>query len=293
MRELSFVTPTDPWWKRTLIAAIEDMSGRRKILPFYKRWQREYVGRSERMMGDGLALIDVRLAIRSDGPWPPKLPDTTGLVLIANHPFGIGDGVAALSLAEQLGRPFRVLINSDLLRVPEVRPYALPIDFSESREAVEMNLRSRAEARRLLKEGTTIVVFPAGGVATAANPFGKAEELPWKTFTARLVQLAEASVLPVYFEGQNSALFHLVSRLSLTLRLSLLVSEFRYMPGSTFNVHVGRVTPFHEIPHNANRMALTRELYLMVRRLSPDAAGKSDEELKPTPPDKRPNYPWD
>jgi hypothetical protein len=31
----------------------------------------------------------------------------------------------------------------------------------------------------------------------------------------------------------------------------------------------------------------------MVRRLDPDAAGKSDEELEPTPIDQRPAYPWD
>lgn len=293
MRDLSYVTPNDPAWKRWLIATIEDISGRRKILPYYQKWRRDYVGKSPTMMGDGLDLINVQRQVHSKTPWPPQVPDGLPLVMIANHPFGIGDGVTALSLAEQLGRPFRVLINRDLLRVPEARPYALPIDFSESREAVEINLRSRAEARRLLKEGVTIIIFPAGGVATAANPLGKAEELPWKTFAARLVQLAEASVLPVFFEGQNSMLFHAVSRLSLTLRLSLLVSEFRHMPGSTFNIHVGAVTPFSELPNRANRMELTRELYLMVRRLDPDALAKTDEELEPTPLDKRPNYPWD
>lgn len=293
MRELSYVTPTDPAWKRWLVAAIEDLSGRRKILPYYLQWRRDYVGKSPTMMRDGLGLIDVDLRIHSSASWPPKIPQGLPLVMIANHPYGIGDGVAALSLAEELGRPFRVLINNDLMRIPEVHPYALPIDFSETRDAIEMNLRSRAEARRLLKEGVTIIVFPAGGVATAFNPFGKAEELPWKTFTARLVQMAEASVLPVFFEGQNSVLFHAVSRLSLTLRLSLLVSEFRYMPGSTFNVHVGRVTPFTSLPNRANRMELTKELYLMVRRLDPEAAGKSDEDLQPTPLGERPAYPWD
>ncbi len=34
-----------------------------------------------------------------------------------------------------------------------------------------MNMKSRHEAVRLLKEGTTIVIFPAGGVATAKKGF--------------------------------------------------------------------------------------------------------------------------
>lgn len=294
MRDLSYVSSSQPAWMRWTIAAIEDLSGRRHYLPLYRRWQTEIVGKSQRIMSDCLDLIEVDLRVEAQEPWPPKIPNGMPLVMIANHPFGIGDGMVALALAEQLGRPYRMLINNDLLKIPEIRPYSLPIDFSETREATEMNLRSRAEARRLLKEGVTIIVFPAGGVATAApNPFGAALELPWKTFTARLIQLAEAAVLPVFFEGQNSALFHAVSRISLTMRLSLLVSEFRHFPHKPCTARVGRVTPFKELRHRDNRKALTDELYVMVQRLRPDAAGLAEEELMPPPSEQRVRFPWD
>ena len=143
-------------------------------------------------------------------------------------------------------------------------------------------------ARRLLREGVTIVVFPAGGVATAEKPFGKAEELPWKAFTARLIQQAQASVLPVYFEGQNSPLFHFISRYSLMLRLSLLVSEFRRFVGATIRVHVGAVVPFAALKARDDRTALTAELYALVHRLALDAIS-----LTPRPAEARRRYPWD
>lgn len=293
MRDLSYVSPNQPAWMRWTIAAIEDLSGRRHYLPLYRRWQTEIVGKSPRIMSDCLDLIEVDLRVESREAWPPKIPDGMPLVMIANHPFGIGDGMVALALAEQLRRPYRVLINNDLLKIPEIRPYSLPIDFSETREATEMNLRSRAEARRLLKEGVTIIVFPAGGVATAPNPFGRAQELPWKTFTARLIQLAEAAVLPVFFEGQNSPLFHAVSRFSLTMRLSLLVSEFRHFPKKPCTARVGAVTPFKEFKHRDDRKALTDELYMMVQRLRPDADRLHDDDLRPLPPERRVRFPWD
>jgi putative hemolysin len=31
----------------------------------------------------------------------------------------------------------------------------------------------------------TIIIFPAGGVATAPKGFGKAQDLPWKMFPAK------------------------------------------------------------------------------------------------------------
>jgi putative hemolysin len=179
------------------------------------------------------------------------------------------------------------------MRVPEIRPVALPIDFSGTPQAIETNVTTRREARRLLRDGITIVVFPGGGVATAEQPFGKAEELPWKSFTARLVQLAQAAVLPVYFEGQNSALFHLVSRYSLSLRLALLVSEFRYCVGAAIRAHVGEVVPFAALEARADRNLLTEDLYARVHQLAPGAAGRSLGELKARPPHLRRQFPWD
>jgi putative hemolysin len=237
-------------------------------------------------------MIGTKLDIEA-AAWPVTVPRETPLVIVANHPFGIGDGIAVLALAEALGRPFRILINSDFMKLPEIRPCALPIDFADSREAIETNLKSRMEARRLLKDGVTIVVFPAGGVATAEQPFGKAEELPWKAFTARLIQQAQAAVLPVYFEGQNSPLFHLISRYSLMLRLSLMVSEFRHFVGATVRVHVGALVPFDALACRADRGALTEELYALVHQLAPDAAARGPALLKPRPSALRRRYPWD
>jgi putative hemolysin len=289
---LTYSSPRDPLWKRWAMRTIEDLSGRRGLLPIYYRWHRDVAGKSPRMMGELLDMVGARIKLNAP-VWPPVVPANVPLVIIANHPFGIGDGIALLALAEQLGRPYRILINADFMRVPEIRPHALPIDFSGTAAAIETNLRTRREARRLLQDGVTIVVFPAGGVATAEQPFGKAEELPWKSFTARLVQLAEAAVLPIYFEGQNSALFHLVSRFSLSLRLALLVSEFRHRVGATINTHVGDVVPFAALEARADRNLLTEELYARVHGLAPGAAGRAPEELKARPAHARRRFPWD
>jgi putative hemolysin len=294
---LTYASPRDPRWKRWAMRAIENLSGRRRLLPIYYKWRTEIAGKSPRMMNDLLDMIGTRLDINAGSPgantWPVSMPFDVPLVIVANHPFGIGDGIAILALAELLDRPYRILVNSDFLKLPEIRHAALPIDFSASREAINTNLASRKAARRLLREGVTIVVFPAGGVATADDATGKAEELPWKAFTARLIQQAEAAVLPVYFEGQNSLLFHLVSRYSLTIRLALMVSELRYFVGATVNVHVGAVVPFADLASKTDRQALTMELYARVHQLAPGARHLPLDRLRPRPPEARRRYPWD
>lgn len=266
-KELSYANDRDPRLKRWLIRSIEGLSGRDRYVRVYDSWRNDIIGKRDHVFGKMLDLIDVEVDVK--GNWPLEAVPDEPIVIVANHPFGIGDGIAVLALAEQLGRPFKVLIHNDLLKVPEMEPYSLPISFEETREAMAMNMKSRHEAVRLLKEGTTIIVFPAGGVATARKGFGRAEDLPWKMFPAKLIQATNASVLPIYFEGQNGRLFHLASRVSMTLRLSLLIREFHRLSGSTITAHVGKVLTWEALSNGGDRKDLLARLYDAVFSMAP------------------------
>ncbi|MFL0690584.1 MAG: lysophospholipid acyltransferase family protein [Agrobacterium tumefaciens] len=266
-KELSYANERDPKLKRWFIRSIEGLSGRDRFTRLYDIWRNDIVGKTDRVFGKMLDLINVDL--RVEGTWPPEnIPDGP-IVIIANHPFGIGDGIAVLALAEQLGRPFRVLINNELLKVPEMAPYSLPVSFEETKEALAINMQTRHEALRLLKDGVTVVIFPAGGVATARKGFGRAEDLPWKMFPAKLIQAAKANVVPVFFEGQNGRLFHLASKISLTLRVSLLIREFRRLSGSTIRARVGVMIPWEELSTHADRKDLLARLFGAVFSMAP------------------------
>jgi putative hemolysin len=284
--ELSYASAGDPRLKRWFIRSVEGLSGRDRYAAIYDLWRKNIAPTGERIFGQMLELVSIR--VNASGQWPPAtLPDTP-LVIVANHPFGIGDGIGVLSLAEKLGRPFRVMIASELLKIKEMEPYSLPVDFSGTKEAVKNNLAIRHEAVRLLKSGTTIVVFPAGGVATAPKGFGVAEDLPWKIFPARLIQDAKASVVPMHFSGQNGRLFHLVSKpmnlaeregrlakmvgkVSLTLRLSLLVREFARLSGKSIDVSIGRTLSWDELEPLRDRKELLDALKRAVFELAPPA----------------------
>lgn len=258
--ELTYANDGHRRLQRFLIERIESLSGRDRFAALYDVWRRDVAPGGADLFSTMLRMVGIEL--RVDGVWPPaRLPDTP-LVMVANHPFGIADGIAILSLAERLGRPFRVMIHKDLMRISEMEPYALPIDFSETREAIAANLAVRNEALRLLQEGVTIVVFPAGGVATAAKVMGKASDLDWKMFPARLVRDAGASVLPLHFEGQNSRWFHLASRFSMTLRTAMLIPEFTRRAGRPMHVRIGPI--IHAEAFGRDRKAILERMHRAV-----------------------------
>jgi putative hemolysin len=155
-------------------------------------------------------------------------------------------------------------------KAEELNRIILPISFDDTREAQEINLATRKEALAVLAAGGCIGIFPGGTVSTALRPFGRPMDPSWRRFTARLIAKSGASVVPVYFEGHNSRLFQIASHLHQTLRLALLVNEFKTRVGAPVRVVVGRpLDPAALAAHAGDARALMDFLRAETYRLSP------------------------
>ncbi len=243
--KFSYSSPGDPRLKRLVIRFIEKTTGQP-----YLKWLYED-NRANPMPGEtfwaaAVRRLELKLVCNEDAlaQWPKSGP----LVIVANHPFGVLDGLTISHLTAKVRPDFRILTNNVLNRADEIREHLLPIDFDETKEALETNLKSRAVAKAHLQAGGCLIVFPAGGVATAPRFWSnKAVDPEWKNFAAKLIVQGKAPVVPVYFAGQNSRLFQLVSHVSLTLRLSLLFKEVHDRIGSEVFLRIGDVIPYERL----------------------------------------------
>lgn len=236
--KLTYALPSDPLPLRAAVRAIERLTGSYRLERLYRRWRTEKYAKGAPFWDSALEMLGVELRLHGYA-WPPNLRPDEPRIIIANHPYGLMDGVAAAALAERLGRPFKILVHEALLRVPEPEPYLLPVDFSETREALLKNMKLKRDTLAALARGETIVIFPAGGVSTAPKVLGAAEDLPWKRFAARLIRDAEATVLPLYFPGQNGFMFQAISRISMRLRISMIVGAVNRQLNRPLDICVG------------------------------------------------------
>lgn len=268
---ISYADPAAPLWERALVNAIELLSGRKTLVRLYHSWREGWTLSGLSLWSSALHWLGTPLKLEGE-PWPPRLSPGDRLVIIANHPFGLLDGIAICALAEQLRRPFKVLAHSALMSVPESASYFLPIDFSATEQATRSNIAVRRQALAALKAGETIVIFPAGGVSTAPvkmsmKPIAAAEDLPWKNFAYRLIRTAEATVLPLHFEGQNGPMFHIASKVSMAWRIALLIGELNKRRGQPIRVQVGLPIPWPEIAALQSPAEAMRELRRRVYAL--------------------------
>ncbi len=272
---ITYADPAAPFWERALINTVELMGGRTKLVRLYQSWRERWTLTGMPLWSSALYWLGTPLIVEG-AAWPPRVSSSDRLVVIANHPFGVMDGIAICALAERLRRPFKVLAHSALMTVPESAGYFLPIDFSETEEATRNNIAVRRQALAALQAGETIVIFPAGGVSTAPvkmsiRPIAEADDLPWKNFVYRLIRSANATVLPLYFEGQNGAMFHIASKVSMAWRLALLLGEFNKRRGRPIHVRVGEPIQWAEIAAIPSPAEAMRELRRKVYALRKSA----------------------
>lgn len=272
---ITYAQPTDSWLRRRLITGTEVLFGRRGVERIYRDLKSRKFDAHAFFRG---ALDAGRVRVQWHGVDVESVPEHGPLVILANHPFGVVDGLVLCDLAMRLRGDFRVLIHSALCQDRDLAPYFLPIDFSESRAAVRTNVRSKQLAREALAHDVPVLIFPAGAVSTATRRFGfgPVEEQPWSTFVARLVHENHASVLPLYFHGRNSRKFHVASSIAEFLRMALLLAEVRNKFDTDIHVTVGELLPYVELERLRGRRELTDHLYRTVMHLH-------DPRLPPRP----------
>lgn len=257
--KLTYASPHDPLLKRLLIMGLEYSSGRLKIERLYRDIQAAELTPRE-IWSYALRLMEI--GIDCDPEMLASVPKEGPLLIIANHPFGVVDGLIMGEIMARVRDDFYVLVNEILIRQDKrLAKHMLPIDFRETKEALQINIQTRKTSLEHLKAGGSLAIFPGGGVATAPKVFGKAEEFEWKRFTAKLIQQTKANVLPLYFHGQNSPLFHLASQLSQTLRYAMLLHEVRNKMGQAVKVEIGECIPYEAIAPIKNRQKLLDHLY--------------------------------
>ncbi|MEO0783420.1 MAG: lysophospholipid acyltransferase family protein [Pseudomonadota bacterium] len=224
------------WLRRNLISSVERLSGSRYLEQLYFDW----VASGAQGNPFDAAMLKLKFQMVLNGVSLDSVPRRGGLLLVANHPFGIADGLALGWLATQLRESVFILTHSLLCRVPEFRPFLLPVDFGETSEARRNSATTRRMAADLLKSGGAVVIFPGGSVATSNQPFRRpAAELPWHPFVTRLALTENTTVLPVHVHGQNSSLFQVASHVSYPLRVALLFRETRRRMGGDMRMTLG------------------------------------------------------
>ncbi len=270
-RDITYAHSAETRSGRAMIRMMENATGRIGLIRRAQGYEHEVaMGRSFwQVMTERYGL-----SLKIVGGSLDRIPAEGPLVLIANHPFGILDGLMMGHVLSTVRSDFRILAHKVFRRAEDLNRVILPISFDETREAQATNIATRKAAVQFLGDGGAIGIFPGGTVSTAARPFSPPLDPSWRSFTARLVARSGAQVVPMFFTGHNSRLFQLASHLHYTLRMGLLIKEFRTRVNKPVEVVIGQPIPREDLArHYSDARAMMDFLRQQTYALSPVPLG--------------------
>jgi putative hemolysin len=221
---LTYSGTFDSPFKRGVIKTIEWCSGKIHIIRMIRKFEKR-----SKVHGHGFwrAVLDVMgIDLMTPQDQLDLIPKTGPVVVVANHPHGLVDG---LIMAELIGcaRPdYRILTRAFLTGLDkDAAQYLIPVPFPHEKDAQAKMVEMRKQAMAHLKEGGVIALFPSGVVASSNSMFGPMVEEEWNLFTAKMIRTSGARVVPLFFPGANSRWYQMANQISATLRQSLLIHE--------------------------------------------------------------------
>ncbi len=193
---------------------------------------------------EGLAFIDafmnrMKINIVVEGKGLDRIPKEGAFVAIANHPYGLWDGLVMLKLLAATRSDFRIMANVLLQQIPQIRDCIFAVNPVDSQEQAFSQYTGLKHAVKHLEAGSPLGIFPAAEVSSFHRKDRGITDKAWAKPAIKLMAKAKVPVIPIYFEGANSALYQLMSLILPGLRLAAIPSETLRMKEHTIRVRIG------------------------------------------------------
>ncbi len=221
---LTYSETFDSPLKRNIIKTIEWFTGKIHVIRMVRNYEKRGKQVGQNVYTTALDVMGIDIQTPADQI--ARIPKEGPVIVVANHPHGMVDGLVMAELIGRVRSDYRILVRAFLADLDEEgAKFLIPVPFPHEEDAQAKMVQMRKEAMAHLKEGGVIALFPSGVVASSNSMFGPMVEDEWNPFTAKMIRTSGAKVVPLFFPGANSRWYQMANQISATLRQSLLIHE--------------------------------------------------------------------
>lgn len=168
-----------------------------------------------------------------------NIPQEGGFIVVSNHPFGGIEGVMLLSVVAKRRPDFKLMANFILSHIPNLKECFFSVNPFEKNPEWKSSVGGVKGAVQHVAAGKGLGIFPAGEVSRY-HGHDYPEDLPWSNSIARLIKNANVPVIPVFWDGQNSARFYRWDKINSMLGTARLTRELANKRDQRVILQVGK-----------------------------------------------------
>ena len=213
-----------------------------------------------------------------------RIPKSGPLVVVANHPHGLADGLVAMDFLLRARPDALVVGNRWLSQIPGIRPWLIEVNPFSPDASDPGNIAGTRRILAHLRAGGCVLTFPAGEVSSLRLKSRRVDDPVWSPQVVRMARKVGASLVPLRIEGRNSGLFQSFGLVHPRLRTMLLLREFLYHRGKVIRLRTANpVTPAQLADHPDDEEA-TSFLRLRCELLASRSAKEKAAPVKASAP---------
>ncbi|HNR27354.1 MAG TPA: GNAT family N-acyltransferase [Bacteroidales bacterium] len=183
-------------------------------------------------------LAEMRITYETPSSDLANLPKEGPFITVSNHAYGALDGIILMHLVSEDRPDLKVIVNYLLSRIRPLQNFFLPVNAFDKNVSSRSSITGIRLAKESLQKGNPLGLFPAGEVSHI-GPSGLVEDIPWHTAIVKFIMNAGVPVVPIYFEGHNSARFLRRAKIHPMLQTASLPAEVCNKKGHRLVVRVG------------------------------------------------------
>ncbi len=168
-----------------------------------------------------------------------NIPKEGGFIVVSNHPFGGIEGVMLLSVVAKRRPDFKLMANFILSHIPNLKDCFFSVNPFEKNPEWKSSVGGVKGAIQHVAAGKGLGIFPAGEVSRY-HGHDYPEDLPWSNSIARIIKNANVPVIPVFWDGQNSARFYRWDKINSMLGTARLTRELANKRDQRVILQIGR-----------------------------------------------------
>lgn len=167
-----------------------------------------------------------------------RIPKAGPLVVVANHPNGIVDGMALYLSIHRIRPDIRIVVNDVLCQFEPMDGVFLPVvNVGEG-----CNRTHQVRIVSHLQAGGAILLFPSGEVSRLTRH--GVRDCHWRKGFLHFAHSVSAPILPVFIKSRNSWWFYLAGLIASPLAMLLLPGEIFRSQGREIHLQIGNVVPW-------------------------------------------------
>lgn len=195
-----------------------------------------------------------------------NLPNNSKCFFVANHPFGVIDGLILTHIVCQKYGTLKAIGNEAFTFIPQLKPLIATVNVYDrtSREYI-------LELEKIYQSDIPMTHFPAGEVSRLYH--WKVQDAPWqKSFIGKSIS-CQRDIVPFHFYGRNSILFYTIFifrklfGIKLNLELSLLTREMFKKRNKTIRVKIGSPIPYQTFDNSNTQLSWAQKVREMIYSL--------------------------